>query len=153
MNLKHALTLAFAVALLASTSAVRAADAVLVQKTGTVTATLPNGSQKELSQGDSIPEGSTVSTGANSTADVEPVAGAVASLQPGTTVKLDKIEVTQDSSGTVTKQSVLLDLTEGDLVSTIDPSKRDVNDYKVHTPEGVAAATRRQTSAIDARRN
>src|ERR1700748_1643503 len=119
MNLKNALTLAFGVALLGSTTAVRAADAVLVQKTGTVTATLPNGSTKELNQGDSIPEGSTVSTSAGSTAYVAPVAGAVATLQQNTTVKLEKIHVSQDSSGTVTKQEVLLDLTSGDLVSTL----------------------------------
>ena len=124
MNLKNALTLAFGVALLGTTTAIRASDAVLVQKSGTVTVTLPNGSQKELNQGDMIPEGSTVTTSADGTAYVEPVVGAVATLQGSTTVKVEKIKVSQDSSGTVTKQEVLLDLTAGNLVSTLDPAKR-----------------------------
>ena len=140
MNLKNAISMGFGLALLGSLSSLHAADAVLVQKTGTVTATLPNGTTKELSQGNVVPEGSTVTTSAGSVANLEPVAGAIATLQGDTTVKIEKIAVSQDSAGTVTKQEVMLDLTSGDLVATIDPSKRAVNDFKVHTPKGVAAA-------------
>jgi hypothetical protein len=140
MNLKNALSMGLGLGLLGTLSSLHAADAVLVQKSGIVTATMPNGSTKELNQGDVVPEGASVTTSPGSVANLEPVAGAVATLQGGTTVKIEKIAISQDSAGTVTKQEVLLDLTSGDLVATIDPSKRAINDFKVATPKGVAAA-------------
>jgi len=93
-----------------------------------------------LKVGDHIPQGATIITGSDSVAYIQAFSGAVSTLQANTTVALEKLSVTTSDSGVLTKQTAMLNLKSGNLVSTIDPGKRAINNYSVRTPKGVAAA-------------
>jgi hypothetical protein len=89
--------------------------------------------------GDKIPQGATITTGAGAEVFVQPFAGTVAVVKENSTVVVEKISLTVED-GAVKKQSGLLNLKAGNLISIIDPAKRAINDYSVRTPQGVAAA-------------
>lgn len=65
---------------------------------------------------------------------VETAPGAVAGIKPGSSVTLASLA----TRGAV--EDTELFLNQGSVVSTIDPGKARVNDYKVRTQRGVAAA-------------
>jgi hypothetical protein len=52
---------------------------------------------------------------------------------------LEKLSLTTNN-GVTTKQTALINLRSGNLVSNIDPAKRAINNYAVRTPKGVIAA-------------
>src|SRR5690606_25640113 len=69
----------------------------------------------------------------------QPFDGTIATLRPNSSVIIEKLSLTTDE-GAVKKQTALLDLKAGTVVSTIDPAKRAINDYGVRTPRGIASA-------------
>ncbi len=89
--------------------------------------------------GDKLPQGATITTSPNSEVDVQAFNGAVATIKADSTVNLEKLSVTT-SGGAVTKQTALLNLKVGSILSNIDPANHNINDYGIRTPKGVAAA-------------
>ena len=119
----------------------QATEAKVLKITGSATVQLPGQSAAvALVEGMSLPAGSTITTGAGSEVQVQPFAGGLASVAQNSTVALEELSVNKDSSGVVTKQTATLNLKSGNLVSTLDPSRKSINNYGVRTPKGVAAA-------------
>jgi hypothetical protein len=115
-------------------------DAVALKVTGSVMVQLPGQPNPiALAEGAHIPQGATIITGANSEASIRPFNGAVSTIKADTTVQIEKLSVTTDN-GAVSNQTALLSLLSGNLVSTLDPSKKHIDNYGVRTPKGVAAA-------------
>jgi hypothetical protein len=119
----------------------QATEAKVLKITGSATVQLPGQSAAvALVEGMSLPVGSTITTGAGSEVQVQPFAGGLASIAQNSTVALDELSVNKDGSGVVTKQTATLNLKSGNLVSTLDPGRKSINNYGVRTPKGVAAA-------------
>ena len=114
------------------------AQAIVLKVNGTVHANI-GGKMTVVKVGDKLPEGATIITSPASTVEVQTFTGAVASIEANTTVVLEKLSVTT-SGGAVTKQTALLNLKVGSILSTIDPANHNINDYGIRTPKGVAAA-------------
>ncbi|MEY2882090.1 MAG: hypothetical protein RLZZ15_4470 [Verrucomicrobiota bacterium] len=109
-------------------------QATLTSFAGSVTISAPGGGNLPVTIGMKIPEGAQIVTAAGGRAAVEVHNGIVASVEPGTTVTLEQLGVTAG------KRVARLNLKSGSLVSALDPTKKDTNDYGVRTPKGVAAA-------------
>ena len=126
--------------------------ATVLTITGTATALLPGATMPQpIQQGDKLPEGATITTGPGSIVNIQPFSGAVSTINENSTVSLDKLSLQTSSSGKPTKQTALLKLKTGSVVSMLDPGNKDINDYGVSTAKGVAAArgTDFTTSATD----
>lgn len=87
-----------------------------------------------LAQGQVIPEGSLVTVPAGGKLFLRTFAGTITTVEGGSTIFIEQVE--QVAGKEVTR----IELKSGDLVAMLDPEKRDVNDYGVRTPKGVAAA-------------
>ena len=115
-------------------------EATVLKITGSVKAQMPGQSGAvELKVGDRIPQGAVVMTGAGAEAFIQPFSGAVSAVKENSTVQIEKLSLTTEG-GALTKQTATLNLKSGNLVSTIDPAKRAINNYSVRTPKGVAAS-------------
>src|SRR5258708_3065918 len=90
---------------------------------------------RSLKLDEELPQGATVITGANTEVYIQPMGGAVATIKPNTNVELEKLSIDQDGA-TITKQNAVLNLKSGNLVSSLDPNKRAINNYGVRTPKG-----------------
>jgi hypothetical protein len=139
--LRSLLAVGLALGAMSARAATTAGEATVLQIDGNATATFPGESTaRPLSVGTKLPQGAIITTGAETTLHIQPFSGAVTTINQNTTVSLEKLSLDTASNGTVRKQTALLNLKSGNLVSTIDPSKKDINDYGVSTPKGVAAA-------------
>ncbi|WP_438482492.1 FecR family protein [Oleiharenicola lentus] len=119
----------------------QSAEAVVVKFTGVSTAQLPGKAEPvQVTEGLKLPAGTVIITGTTGEVHVQPFSGAIATIKPNSTVSIDELSVTKNGSGVVTKQNALLNLKSGNVVSTLDPAKKAVNNYGVRTPKGVAAA-------------
>jgi len=85
--------------------------------------------------GDSLPEGSIVTTGPDGNALVESFAGISTGVSDSSSVVIGKHSVSAEGVRTAE-----IELKEGSAVSVLDPAKRKINNYGVRTPKGVAAA-------------
>ena len=124
-----------------STSAVaQDTEATVLKVIGSVHAR-PSAQAQEgpVAEGARLPKGAVIRTEEGAELYLQPFPGAVATLRPHTIVLLEKLAVTVED-GVVTKQTALLNLTAGTVVSTIDPAKREINDYGVRSPSGIASA-------------
>ncbi len=92
-----------------------------------------------VTEGTKLPVGSILLTDAATELHLQPFEGTIATLRPSTTVHIEKLSITRDGN-VVTKQTGLLALQAGTLISTIDPAKIAINDYGVRTPKGIASA-------------
>jgi hypothetical protein len=118
-----------------------AADATVLKVNGSVKATFPGQSESVvLKVGDHVPQGALITTGTSSQVFIQVFSGAVSTLGPSTTASLEKLSVAKADDGVITQQTAVVDLQSGNLISTIDPAKRSINNYAVRTPKGVAAA-------------
>lgn len=114
-------------------------EAVVLKVTGNAKATLPSGASSEIKVGDKLPQGTVIETSDGSAVDLQVFSGVKATIQPNS--KLDISKLTLDSeNGRVIKQTAELNLPLGTVVSSLDPSKKAINDYSIRTPKGVAAA-------------
>lgn len=103
---------------------------------GEVMVTLPGASAAVPAVlGDSLPEGSIVTTGPDASALVESFAGISTGLSDESSVVIGKHSVSTEGVRTAE-----IELKEGSTVSVLDPAKRKINNYGVRTPKGVAAA-------------
>ncbi len=108
--------------------------------TGSATMIAPGSTTPvELKVGDRIPQGAIITTGMSSTLLLRTFAGTVATASANTTFEVEQLTQTT-TAGVVTKETTMIGLKSGNLVSTLDPTKRAVNNYGVRTPKGVAAA-------------
>jgi hypothetical protein len=101
---------------------------------------LPHASDEiTLAEGSMLPAGTLIETGRDSEVFIQPFTGVVANIRPSTKVYLEKLSATT-AGAVVKKQTALLDLKAGTVVSTIDPALHAINDYGVRTPKGIAKA-------------
>jgi hypothetical protein len=94
----------------------------------------------QLRVGDKLPEGAVIITPADSEVFVQPFDGAVADIKPKSRVQIARLEIATNQNGVIRRQTALLDLQAGFIVSVIDPAKRAINDYGVNTPKGIVHA-------------
>jgi hypothetical protein len=118
--------------------ALQAQEAKIVRVIGAEAVTVYPADSDEalmLGQGDVIPVGALVEVPAAAKLFMKTFEGTITTAQGGSVFMVEAVEVT--AAG---KEKTLVDLKSGDLVAVLDPNKRDVNDYGVRTPKGVAAA-------------
>lgn len=107
---------------------------------GTVMVEIPGGSGATVpKEGDLLPKGTIVKTEAASELYFAPYQGVIATLRPVGQMEIEKISLTT-AQGALKKQTAIIKLKDGTLVSMIDPTFKDVTDYGVRTPKGVAHA-------------
>jgi hypothetical protein len=119
---------------LATSAFAQSSEATVAKVTGTASVTLPDGTTKALTEGMKVPQGATVTTGADGDVYLETHKGYVTSIKKNSTVSVAEISVANG------KENTILELKSGNLVAKLDPSKKAVNNYQVRTPKGVAAA-------------
>lgn len=112
--------------------------AKLVAQTGQVTFALPGGSTTPVTVGSVLPVGTVITTSPDGQATVEFFDGTVTVVQPESDLTIATHSVTAEAGET--KENTLLDLRAGGVVSSLDPAKKKVTNFKVRTPKGVAAA-------------
>ena len=114
-------------------------EAVVLKVSGSPTVSTGGQTPVALKVGDKIPVGATITTDDKSAVDIKPFEGTTTTIKAGSTLKITKLTLTTEG-GAITKQTAFLDLAVGNVVSTLDPSKKSINDYSIKTPRGVAAA-------------
>jgi hypothetical protein len=115
--------------------------AKVVKIIGIVKGLPPVGSAETvLKEGDLLPMGTTIMTEAGSELYLETFKGAIANLRPSSTMAIEKLSVTTVQE-VVKKQTSVLFLKAGTVVSTIDPATKEINDYGVRSPKGLAHAS------------
>ena len=80
-----------------------------------------------------------ITTSGGGQATVKFFDGTVAIVQPDTTVSI-KTHSVESAGGAVQKENTLLDLRSGGVIASLDPAKKNVTNFRVRTPKGVAAA-------------
>jgi hypothetical protein len=123
----------------AAAQSAKVTEATVAKVSGAATVTLPDGSTAAVTLGMKIPQGASITTGADGEVLLQTHASTAATLKANTTVAIDELN-TSSSGGKVTEEVTTLNLKNGNLVSALDPAKKSVNNYKVRTAKGVAAA-------------
>lgn len=115
-------------------------EAVVLKLSGPVEAVLPGQTKAvAIKIGDKLPQGTAITTSSTGEVELQVFPGTTTTIKAGTKVELEKISLTS-SDGVVTKQSSVVSIKVGSVVSSLDPSKKAINDYSIRTPKGVAAA-------------
>ena len=115
-------------------------DAKVLRLVGTAEIQMPGQSEfTPLDKDAMVPQGATIRTGANSQVFLQVFSGGIAAITENSTVSVEKLALEKDGD-TVTSQEAMLDLKQGNIVSTLDPTKKAINHYGIRTPKGVAAA-------------
>lgn len=117
-----------------------AREATIVAVEGTVIIGLPGeASGKPAVVGAVIPVGSTIHTGTASQVTVKLFDSTIAIVRADSDATLEKLSVTTDGKD-IKKENALINLRVGNIISTLDPAKKSVNNYGIRTPRGIAAA-------------
>ena len=116
-----------------------ATEATVARVTGTVTATLADGSTVAVTEGSKLPQGATITTGDKSQVFLVSHGDSTSVISENSVVEIAELSTTS-AGGKVTEQKATLDLKSGNLVAKLNPAKKSVNQYSVRTPKGVAAA-------------
>jgi len=106
---------------------------MLVEVHGPVTIKAPDGSTSTGTNGTIVPSGATVSTAEDASAAVF-----MGGINSARLLPQSEASVTQNLDGTVRKTRI--DLHKGSVFSRVGRRTGETEDYKVHTPQGVAAA-------------
>lgn len=114
-------------------------EATIQRVSGSASVTRPGGSTVALMQGMKVPQGSIITTGADGDVYLESHAGYVTSIKPNSVVGVTDLSVTTEG-GVVKEEKTVLDLKSGAVVAVLDPNKKAVNNYQVHTEKGVTTA-------------
>ena len=102
---------------------------------GRVTYSHPQtGASSALTAGMEIPIGSRIRTGNDGTAVVVVVSGAAMQISENSDVTINTL------SSTPEKRKALVSLKSGTVSALIDPKRSKQTDFKIQTPQGVAAA-------------
>jgi hypothetical protein len=117
-----------------------ASEAVVLKVKGAATAAVPGiATPVNVEVGTKLPQGTVIETAKDAQVEIQVFPGIVSTIEGGSTADISKLTLTT-SQGAVTKQSAVIGLKSGSVVSKLDPSKKGINDYSVSTPKGVAAA-------------
>jgi len=92
-----------------------------------------------LTSGAKLHQGAVIITSDGADVYLQPFNGAVANIKANSKVVIEKLTIAI-AGGVVQKQTALLNLKTGVLVSMLDPAKRKIDDYGVRTPKGIATA-------------
>jgi hypothetical protein len=114
-------------------------DATAAKVVGAATVTMPDGSTQPLTVGMKVPQGATITTGADGEVVLQTHASTAATIKANSVLSVDELSVTA-SGGKVTQEVTTLNLKSGNVISALDAAKKSVNNYKVRTAKGVAAA-------------
>lgn len=115
-------------------------EALVLKLTGMATVRLANQSfDTPVAEGTALARGATIITGDNGELHLQAYPGAIATIRPKSTVEIEQLSVTT-ANGSITRQSALLNVRAGTVVSMIDPARRLTTDYGVRTPKGIAMA-------------
>ena len=87
-----------------------------------------------------VAEHATVTTDSGAEVYIQVFPGIVATVDRNTEVVIDTLKVNGPKEDAASVREALLDLKKGNIVSQLDPAKKEVNNYKIKTPKGVAAA-------------
>lgn len=118
----------------------QAHEAKVLKVSGDAQVQLPGQSSSQaLTKGMLVPAGSLITTASGGQVQLETLPGVVSTIEAESAVVVEKLSVTKEGN-TVTAQEAMLDLKKGNLISTLDPTKKAINNYGVRTPRGVAAA-------------
>ncbi len=100
-----------------------------------------SGAQADLADGAKLHQGAVIITSDDGEVYLQPFDGAIATIKPGSRVAIEKLSIAI-AGGVVRKQTALLDLRKGTMVSMLDPdpAKRKIDNYGVRTPKGIATA-------------
>lgn len=125
-----------------------ASEAVVLKVKGTATAVTPGSTTPvAVKAGDKFPQGTKIETADGASVDVQVFPGTSATIEAGTKATIEKLTITA-SQGVVTKQSAVIGVSVGSIISKLDPSKKAINDYSISTPKGVAAARGTQYKVV-----
>lgn len=113
-----------------------AREAKLVAVNGAVVVTGAKGEALTAAPGTIVPEGGSILTESGGEATVEFFEGTVSVIQPGSHVVLER----HYDGGAGGKETTILQLEAGSVVTSLDPAKRPVTDFRVRTPKGEATA-------------
>ena len=103
--------------------------------TGRVTYSAPHGDAfAALAAGAEIPVGSRIRTGSDGTAIVIVVSGAAMQISENSDVTIASM------SSSAEKRKAMVTLKSGTVSALIDPKRSKQTDFKIQTPQGVAAA-------------
>lgn len=105
---------------------------------GTASVSMASG-QSTVKTGESVGVNTRIVTTPGAEVTVRLFTGTVVVVQPESEVTIEALSVTT-RNGIITKEISVLNLTKGAVVTTLDPAKKDVSDYRVRTPRGVAVA-------------
>ncbi|MCE0496722.1 MAG: FecR domain-containing protein [Methylacidiphilales bacterium] len=97
-----------------------------------------SGQSQKITENMQVPPGTTITTGANGTVGLRLVPGTTTVVGPNTSMKVDSLDYSQAPSGEK-KRKILLDLTKGTVYSSLIKHDGE-SDFRISTPEGVAAA-------------
>lgn len=92
-----------------------------------------------LKVGQKLAMGSTIRTGTDGTLTVLTVPGAAIKLGPKSELVLNELEFAK-TGDTVTSRKATLDLKSGTVSALIQNNEPKVTDFKIKTPQGIAAA-------------
>lgn len=109
-------------------------QATITAATGSVQVSR-NGTSRRATAGLKLAEGAVVSTGNDGQVSIQVHEGIVAVAARNTKVEIERLNVS--SNGT---RNALLNLLTGDLATSLDPSRKSLNNYGVRTAKGVALA-------------
>ena len=94
---------------------------------------------RSVERGQALPIGSTVRTGDDGTATLVTTPGSAIKVGNNSLLKINDLAFST-SGGAVTERKARLQLTSGVVSAMIDPSTPKITDFKIQTPQGVAAA-------------
>lgn len=110
-------------------------EATVTRLTGNATAKLLDGSTVAVTKDMKLPLGAEITTGDASQVTLQAHEGIVAIANSKTTIAIEELSVSANGTRNAT-----IALKSGNLASSLDPTKKSVNNYSVRTPKGVAAA-------------
>lgn len=98
-----------------------------------------SGSFNPLHKGQVLRIGSTVRTGDDGSAVLTTTPGSAIKIGSDSVLRINDLAFAR-SGGAVTERKARLQLTSGAVSAMIDPSTPKITDFKIQTPQGVAAA-------------
>ena len=128
--------------LLLGVAAMRAAtvSATCNATTGSAEFAAPGSSSfSPLHPGQVLPIGSTVRTGDDGSVILVTTPGSAIKIGSDSVLKINELAFAK-TNGAVTERKARLELTSGAVSAMIDPSTPKITDFKIQTPQGVAAA-------------
>jgi hypothetical protein len=115
-------------------------DGTAKSVSGKVEFTAPGSTQfSPLKVGQILPVGSVIKTAADGVAIIVTVPGAAVRIGPDSTLAITEMDF-EKTGEKITKRKATLDLKSGTLSALIEHNTPDATDFKIKTPQGIAAA-------------